>query len=43
MLVGTHTGLADAKELSSILDQLHYDQFGYFIEDGKAPTKLGVA
>ena len=41
-LAGTHTGLADAEELSSILEELHYDHFGYPIEDGKTPTKLGV-
>ena len=32
----------DANELRAILEELHYDQFGYSIEDGKALTKLGV-
>jgi hypothetical protein len=42
LLAGTHTRLADAEELSSILEELHYDQFGYCIKDGKTLTKLGV-
>ena len=42
LLAGTHTRLADAEELSSILEELHYDQFGYSIEDGKTLTKLGA-
>ena len=42
LLAGTHATLADAEELSSILEELHYDQFGYCIKDGKTLTKLGV-
>ena len=42
LLAGTHTRLANAEELSSILEELHYDEFGYSIEDGKALTKLGA-
>ena len=42
LLAGTHSRLAEAEELSSILEELHYDEFGYSIEDGKALTKLGV-
>ena len=42
LLAGTHTRLADAEELSSILEELHYDEFGYSIEAGKALTKLGA-
>ena len=42
LLAGTHTRLADAEELSSILEELHYDQFGYCIKDSKTLTKLGV-
>ena len=42
LLAGIHSGLAEAEELSFILEELHYDQFGYSIEDGKALTKLGV-
>ena len=42
LLAGTHTRLADAEELSSILEELHFDQFGYSIEDGKTLTKLGA-
>lgn len=42
LLAGTHTRLADAEELSSILEELHYDQFGYCIKGGKTLTKLGV-
>ena len=39
---GTHTRLADPDELSSILEELHYEEFGYSIEDGKTLTKLGA-
>ena len=42
LLAGTHTRLADAEEVSSILEELHYDQFGYSIADGKTLTKLDV-
>ena len=42
LLAGTHSRLAEAEELSSILEELHCDEFGYSIEDGKALTKLGV-
>ena len=33
---------ADPDELSLILEELHYEQFGYSIEDGKTLTKLGA-
>ena len=42
LLAGTHARLADAEELSSILEELHYDQFGYSIEDDKTLTKLSA-
>ena len=42
LLAGTHTRLADPDELSSILEELHYEEFGYSIEDGKTLTKLGA-
>jgi hypothetical protein len=42
LLAGRHSRLADAEELGSILEELHYDQFGYSIEDGKTLTRLGV-
>lgn len=42
MLAGTQTRLADSEELSAILEDLHCDEFGYSIEDGKARIKLGV-
>ena len=42
LLGGTHSRLAEAEELSLILEELHYDEFGYSIEDGKALTRLGV-
>ena len=42
LLGGACTRLAVAEALSSILEELHYDQFGYSIEDGKMLTKLGV-
>ena len=42
LLAGTHSRLADAEELSSILEELHYDQFGYSIKDSKTLTKLGA-
>ena len=32
----------DANELRAILEELHYDQFGYSIEDSMALTKRGV-
>lgn len=42
LLAGTHSRLADSEELSAILEDLHCDEFGYSIEDGKARIKLGV-
>ena len=42
LLAGTHSRLVDANELRAILEELHYDQFGYSIEDSMALTKLGV-